>query len=61
MTFRHIRNTHPLIQLEDIEKVFVTDEVETHVLSGVRLEIRHGDYVVSIKYCASERNVVWAA
>jgi putative ABC transport system ATP-binding protein len=45
LTFGHMRSTHPLIQLEDIEKVFVTDEVETHALSGVRLEIRHGDYV----------------
>jgi putative ABC transport system ATP-binding protein len=35
----------PLIQLENIEKVFLTDEIETHALSGVSLEIRHGDYV----------------
>src|SRR6266705_1802957 len=35
----------PLIQLDNIEKVFLTDEVETHALSGVCLEIRHGDYV----------------
>ena len=35
----------PLIQLENIEKVFLTDEVETHALSGVNLEIRLGDYV----------------
>ena len=35
----------PLIQLNNIEKVFLTDEVETHALSGIQLEIRHGDYV----------------
>ena len=35
----------PLIQLENIQKVFLTDEVETHALSGVTLEICHGDYV----------------
>src|SRR5258706_6294873 len=35
----------PLIQLKNIEKVFLTDEVETHALSGVNLEIHHGDYV----------------
>jgi putative ABC transport system ATP-binding protein len=35
----------PLIQLENIEKVFFTEEVETHALSGVSLEIRHGEYV----------------
>src|SRR5437762_11537442 len=37
--------TIPLIQLDSIEKVFLTDEVETHALSGVNLEICHGDYV----------------
>jgi len=35
----------PLIQMENIEKVFLTDEIETHALSGVKLEIHHGDYV----------------
>jgi putative ABC transport system ATP-binding protein len=35
----------PLIHMENIEKVFLTDEVETHALSGVSFEIRHGDYV----------------
>jgi len=34
-----------LIQLEGITKVFYTDEVETHALSGVHLEIRRGEYV----------------
>jgi len=39
-------HTHgPLIQLEDITKVFLTDEVETHALSDVSFEIRHGEYV----------------
>lgn len=37
--------TIPLIQLDNIEKVFLTDEIETHALSAVKLEIRHGDYV----------------
>jgi putative ABC transport system ATP-binding protein len=34
-----------LISLKGIEKVFYTDEVETHALSGVDLEIRRGEYV----------------
>src|SRR5438270_11646437 len=34
-----------LIQIEDLTKVFYTDEVETHALSGVRLSIRKGEYV----------------
>jgi len=40
-----MQTTIPLIQLDNIEKVFLTDEVETHALSGVQLEIRHGEYV----------------
>src|SRR5882672_9666834 len=40
-----MQNITPLIELEDIQKVFLTDEVETHALSGVRFEIRHGEYV----------------
>ena len=35
----------PLIQLEGVSKVFLTDEVETHALSGINLEIRDGEYV----------------
>ena len=34
-----------LIQLEAITKVFQTDEVETHALSGIHLEIRQGEYL----------------
>jgi putative ABC transport system ATP-binding protein len=34
-----------LIKLEDITKTFQTDEVETHALSGVHLDIARGDYV----------------
>src|SRR5882724_9904902 len=35
----------PLIQIEDLTKVFYTDEIETHALSGVHLSIRRGEYV----------------
>ena len=34
-----------LIQMVSVGKVFVTDEVETHALSDVHLEIARGDYV----------------
>jgi putative ABC transport system ATP-binding protein len=34
-----------LIHLEGLTKVFTTDEVETHALSGVHLDIHRGDYV----------------
>ena len=35
----------PLMRMNGIDKVFVTDEVETHALAGVSLEIGHGEYV----------------
>jgi len=34
-----------LIHIEQLTKVFYTDEVETHALAGVRLSIAHGEYV----------------
>ncbi|HEX6745669.1 MAG TPA: ABC transporter ATP-binding protein [Longimicrobium sp.] len=34
-----------LIRLEGVSKVFLTEDVETHALSGVHLEIAKGDYV----------------
>ena len=38
-------DTPPLIQLEGLSKVFYTDEVETHALSGIHLTIDRGEYV----------------
>jgi putative ABC transport system ATP-binding protein len=35
----------PLIRLTDVRKIFFTDEVETHAVSGVHLDIRDGEYV----------------
>src|SRR6187431_2801588 len=35
----------PLIRLDGIKKVFFTDEVETHALSGIHLQINRGEYV----------------
>jgi putative ABC transport system ATP-binding protein len=34
-----------LIHIEHLTKVFYTDEVETHALSGIHLEIAKGEYV----------------
>src|SRR5919112_4880756 len=34
-----------LIRLEGVTKVFYTDEVETHALAGIHLEIRNGEYL----------------
>src|SRR5260370_28491183 len=35
----------PLLQLQGVTKVFTTDEVETHALAGIHLEINRGDYL----------------
>jgi putative ABC transport system ATP-binding protein len=35
----------PVIRLQSVDKAFLTDEVETHALSGVNLEIEKGEYV----------------
>ena len=37
--------TDTLIKLENVTKVFRTDEVETHALSEINLEIQKGGYV----------------
>jgi putative ABC transport system ATP-binding protein len=34
-----------LIKLDAVTKVFYTDEVETHALSGIHLEIKRGEYL----------------
>src|SRR5436309_5503203 len=38
-------NDNSLIKLDGIKRVFFTDEVETHALSGIHLDIRKGEYV----------------
>lgn len=35
----------PLIQMEAIKKVFITDDIETHALSNINLTITQGEYV----------------
>jgi putative ABC transport system ATP-binding protein len=37
--------SEPLLRLDAVKKVFYTDEVETHALSGIHLEIAKGEYV----------------
>src|SRR3954466_9241225 len=38
-------NGTTLIHLQSVTKVFVTDEVETHALSGIHLDIKKGEYI----------------
>jgi putative ABC transport system ATP-binding protein len=42
---RMVQNDTPLIRLQGIRKIFYTDEVETHALADVHLEIHEGEYV----------------
>ncbi len=35
----------PLLQLQGVTKVFLTDEVETHALAGIHLEIKKGEFI----------------
>ena len=37
--------SEPLIKLDNITKVFLTEDVETHALSGIHLVIQKGEYV----------------
>jgi len=39
------RFNQPLLRLEGVTKVFLTDNVETHALSGIHLEIDKGEFV----------------
>jgi putative ABC transport system ATP-binding protein len=38
-------NNEVLILMDDVKKVFMTDEVETHALAGIHLQIKRGEYV----------------
>ena len=38
-------NAPTLIHLDGVTKVFFTDEVETHALAGIHLEIKSGEYI----------------
>ncbi len=34
-----------LIHLDSVSKVFSTDDMETHALNGIHLDIRQGEYI----------------
>ncbi len=39
------RDPQSIIRLEGVKKVFYTDEIETHALSDIQLDIRKGEYL----------------
>src|SRR3954470_11255396 len=42
---QRMTDAQPLIHLDGVKKVFVTDEVETHALAGIHIDIERGEYV----------------
>jgi putative ABC transport system ATP-binding protein len=38
-------NNEVLILMDNVKKVFMTDEVETHALAGIHLQLKRGEYV----------------
>src|SRR5678815_5579364 len=38
-------NSQPLLRLENVSKVFVTDEVETHALQSIHFDVKKGEYL----------------
>jgi putative ABC transport system ATP-binding protein len=45
MATRDTTDTSVLLKLDGIKKVFLTDELETHALADIHLEIQRGEYV----------------
>ena len=39
-----MQNGNALIRLEGIRKIFLTDEMETHALEDIHLEIHDGEF-----------------
>ena len=48
----------PVIQLEDVTKVFLTDEVETHALSNIRIQIERGEFVSIVGFSGSGKTTL---
>ena len=40
-----VETSDTLIKMEGVKKVFLTDEVETHALEEIHLEIKKGQYI----------------
>ena len=49
-----------LIELTDVEKVFLTDEVETHALAGIHMSVRKGEWVAIVGPSGSGKTTLLA-
>jgi putative ABC transport system ATP-binding protein len=52
--------TGPIIELNDVSKVFVAEEVETHALSGVHLTVSKGEWVAIVGPSGSGKSTLLA-
>jgi putative ABC transport system ATP-binding protein len=49
-----------LIELTNVEKVFLTDEVETHALAGIHMTVRKGEWVAIVGPSGSGKTTLLA-
>ena len=44
-TFKHQTNMNPMIQLQQVDKIYRTEEIETVALENVNLEVKRGEFL----------------
>lgn len=44
-TFKHQTNMNPMIQLQKVDKIYRTEEIETVALENVNLEVKRGEFL----------------
>ena len=53
-------NNGSLIHLDGVTKVFLTDEVETHALAGIHLDVKKGEYVAISGFSGCGKSIMFA-
>jgi putative ABC transport system ATP-binding protein len=52
--------SQPLIRLDAVSKVFVTDEVETHALQSIHFDVKKGEYLSISGPCGCGKSTLLA-